>query len=602
MNAVTGIDDHSSHAHYFFRRVVDALLREDVHECVSQAQVMIGDDAAFAHRFVSELMDGQWLVLRHLGNGRLWVPVQRCHFMQDWRLRDAPLIWEHDDGVDRLQRLDDVLARFKWGMPPDDAHRLTEFSAECRTAMEHREKCNQALQRYTRTWRKAGDPSVLDRFDWATRMLHYEQLAAFQDHPFYPTARAKLGFSGMDLEHYAPEFQPAFRLRWLAVPRQLYSGDIAPGPWWPTFARVGLDPALGASHALLPVHPFMWDRLHDYLDNTGLNDHLVRAPLPYLEVRPTLSVRTVVPTVAPRWHIKLPLPIRTLGARNVRTIKPSTIHDGQLIQGMLADIAAGEPAIRNRLLLTDEGLGAHVAQEACLGFIVRRYPNALDDAHLVPVAALHAPTPDGRLVVERLAEKFFGADVLALLDAYLDLTLRVHLLLWIRYGIALESNQQNSVIVFSEHEPRLRLLLKDNDAGRVHGGMLAAHGPLWRARLDSLQDRRIVVNDALPLAQMFSTITLQLNLAVLVEALAAAGYGHRDDLYAQVREKLMSALGELDRRGASTAFARRILLADEHLYIKYLLRAATLESKDRTGAADVNKFYGKTAPNFLRKP
>lgn len=44
------------------------------------------------------------------------------------------------------------------------------------------------------------------------------------------------------------------------------------------------------------------------------------------------------------------------------------------------------------------------------------------------------------------------------------------------------------------------------------------------------------------------------------------------------------------------------LLEDDYLYVKYLLRAGSLESKTDTGATDINKFYGKSAPNFLRRP
>jgi hypothetical protein len=43
-----------------------------------------------------------------------------------------------------------------------------------------------------------------------------------------------------------------------------------------------------------------------------------------------------------------------------------------------------------------------------------------------------------------------------------------------------------------------------------------------------------------------------------------------------------------------------VLLENARLPLKYLLRAASLESKASTGAADINKFYGETAPNFLR--
>ena len=604
MNAVVAVADRDQHTDYIFRRVVDALLREDVRGCVGRAQVVTEKDAPFASRFPAAFMDGDWLVTAHLGDGRLWFPVQRCRFMQEWHMRTAPLIWEHARGVDCIQSLDDLLARFQWALPTESARRFLDFAAECQVAIDQREKCDQARRHFMQRWRQTATraDAALDGFDWSTRMLHYERLAAFQDHPFYPTARAKLGFSGTDLERYAPEFQPTFRLRWVAVPQEFYCGDRAPAAWWPDFARVGLDPALRDSHALVPVHPFMWERLDDYLGSGGLRHHILRAPSPHLEVTPTLSVRTLVPGVAPHWHVKLPIPIRTLGARNIRTIKPGTIHDGQLMQEILADIAAREPRIGNRLLLTDERIGAHVAHQACLGFILRRYPEGLEDSHLVPVAALHARTPDDRLVIESLAVRFFAGDMLGFFETYLDVTLTLHLLLWVRYGIALESNQQNSVIALSDREPRMRLLLKDNDAGRIWGGKFADRCPDWKVRVDRLHDRRILVEDAQPLAQMFSTITLQLNVAVLVEALADAGYGPRQALYGDVRRKLESVLDDLDGQGEDTALARRVLLRDEHLYIKYLLRAATLEGKDHTGATDVNKFYGKSAPNFLRQP
>ena len=60
------------------------------------------------------------------------------------------------------------------------------------------------------------------------------------------------------------------------------------------------------------------------------------------------------------------------------------------------------------------------------------------------------------------------------------------------------------------------------------------------------------------------------------------------------RKKPPPHLADLDPAG------RKALLEDRQLYTKYLLRAGSLESKSRTGAADINKFYGKLATNFLR--
>lgn len=575
-------------------RVLDALLREDVRGCVSQAALHTdGPASASGHA-------GPWLAVPHLGDGALWMPVQAASFMQDWRSAGWPILHGADGVWRALDSIEGVLAVFASGVAGDGAALFGAFADECRLAVEHRVLADAERGRWF-----AQSPARPD--GWAASLLHYDRLASFHDHPLYPTARAKLGFDADALAAYGPEHQRPFALRWLALPRALVHGSGHPPPAapWPTFADVGLDPALATGHALLPVHPFVWDgELQAMLDGAGLAHSVIRAPRAFLTVLPTLSVRTVVLRDAPEWHVKVPLTIRTLGARNIRTIKPSTIADGHSVQTLLADIVAGEPALAGRVLLTDERHGAHADGRNFLGYILRHYPSeTLLGADVVPVAALAAPSPDGDLVAQQLARRWFGGDLPALFGAYLDLTLELHLTLWLRYGVALESNQQNSVLVFDrEHgQPRLRLLLKDNDAARIHVAWLAERRPDLARHAASLRDARIVVDDALPLAQMFTTITLQLNIAAPVECLAPALGLPPAALYRQVRDRVEAQLARLACDGEDTALARRVLLDDERLYLKRLLVAATLAGKSETGAADVNKFYGHGAPNFLRQ-
>ncbi|PPD25807.1 MAG: hypothetical protein CTY21_14055 [Methylomonas sp.] len=252
------------------------------------------------------------------------------------------------------------------------------------------------------------------------------------------------------------------------------------------------------------------------------------------------------------------------------------------------------------MLLTDESIGAHINHLPELGYILRRYPAGLEQATVVPVAGLLAAAPQGLSVAEELAQRFFAGRLEDFLDAYLETTLRIHLVLWLRYGIALESNQQNTMLALGTGTPALRLLLKDNDAPRIHRAHFAARWPSLAMFVDGLQDRRIVVDDELPLAQMFTTITLQLNIAVLIEGLAGLDHLSRNQLYGCVRGKIEALLTELAGQGEDTALARRILLEDDRQYVKYLLTAASLKPKSATGATDVNKFYGKSGPNFLK--
>lgn len=586
-----------SDASYICVRVIDTLLREDVRACASRSELHGADavPAATAHGFDA---CQQWLRVAHLGAGTLWIPVTPTRYMQEWRLTRLPLLREDAGATSPLHDIDTILAAFAGDLPAADARLFTAYGDECRAAVEHR-RVSMAERARWFAQPDSADGHALPA--WDQRMLHYDRVAGFLDHPYYPTARAKLGFAANDLAHYAPEFQPGFALNWLAVPRERHhpSGDSLP-PIWPDFADVGLDPALGRSHALLPVHPFVWQHhLDGFLAEAGLDGQVIRAPGAYLRVSPTLSVRSLSLLDAPAWHVKLPLTIRTLGARNIRTIKPSTIGDGHRIQSLLGDIVRREPDLNDQVLLTDEANGAHVDQRPFLGYILRRYPEAqLGNTTVVSVAGLMAETAGGMCVAEELAGRYHGGDLDAWFDAYLALTLKLHLTLWLRYGIALESNQQNSMLVYGDEG--LRLLLKDNDAARIDRGSLARRWPVLAARLDDLEDQRIGVAEALPLAQMFVTITLQLNIAALVEGLAQRRGTDSAAGYARVRRHVEAVLADLAAAGEDTGFARQVLLDDDRLHLKYLLTAASLVEKAQTGATDVNKFYGKRAPNYLR--
>lgn len=584
---------------YIRLRVLDALLREDVRQCVTLGEV-VGRESLPANLAWHTAQHARWLRIGHLSEECMWLPVAPAHFMQRWRSAGLPVIVQQNARVQLLENVEDILAAFAKGVSEVDAALYAAFIQECATAAEHKAIC----ERERWSWFAQMEWNV--EAPWHEQLLHFDRLGAFLDHPFYPTARAKLGFDAEALAAYGPEFQRSFALRWVAVPRQLHQPSMpAQDGWpeiWPSMTDVGLQESLAETYALVPVHPFVWaHHLEEYLQQHGLDQSVIRAPKAYLAVRPTLSVRTVVLEQLPEWHLKLPLTIRTLGAKNIRTIKPSTIHDGHAIQTLLAELVQAEPSLHGRVLLTYEACGAQVQQQPFLGYILRRYPAAsLRQSVPVPVAALLAEAPQGGVVAQQLAQHFYCGDLAALLSDYLDLTLQLHLRLWLRYGIALESNQQNSVLVLSRQAPQLRLLLKDNDAARIHPEYLERKRPELAARVAGLQDQRILVDTELPLAQMFITITLQLNIAVLVEGLAPLLGQEPQALYADVHRRIAVILETLAQEGEDVVFARQVLLESKFLYAKYLLIAATLAEKADTGATDVNKFYGLSVPNFLR--
>lgn len=306
---------------YLRQRVLDALLREDVRGCVSQATLAGAEQLAGYPGAWGRPAGAQWLRLPHIQGGVLWIPVQPAHFMQQWRSTAAPLLWQEGMRYTELLTLDHILECFGRGLAGEGQAMYGAFAAECRLALEHRRIADAERERWFGQLRAPG-PSGRDApgpghggtNGWHAALLHYDRLASFHDHPLYPTARARQGFDRAALEAYGPESQQAFQLRWVALPRGMVSssGDAGPAPvlppLWPVFADVGLAPELDASHVLLPVHPYAWGgQLDAALAASGLAAHAIAAPLPWLTVASTLSVRTVALLEAPGWHIKLPL-------------------------------------------------------------------------------------------------------------------------------------------------------------------------------------------------------------------------------------------------------------------------------------------------------
>ncbi|KAB7772283.1 IucA/IucC family siderophore biosynthesis protein [Xanthomonas maliensis] len=571
---------------YIAIRIIDACLREDLRGIVSRGRAAVPDSEVLAQWPQPHPHDGWWRI-DHVPGGTVWLPVRWQGCLQPLSACDDRWLVQHADRIEREQGTAAWLQRMATGLDTDtqQLHRAYADEADC--AAVHRALAREAFA--------AQSPALMQALthpDAAERAYRCDQLASYRDHPFYPTARAKAGLEAEAVRRYAPEFAPSFALQWLAIPRQHASltSPIEPS-LWPDFTRLGLPASLADSHIAWPVHPLVWARLQQ--PEFALPDGSWQAPRSYLEVRPTLSVRTVVPLQHPQLHLKLPIPMRTLGALNLRLIKPSTLYDGHWLERVLRLIDAQDPALRGRCLHADEAHGGHVAQARHLAYLLRRYP-PLDGLTLVPVAALCAPMPDGRPLALHLADRVTGGDLLAWWGDYCALLLGVHLRLWLRYGIALEANQQNSVLVYADGQPP-RLLMKDNDAARVHLPQLRAQVPAVEA-LGPLHDARIAVDEQQALARMFCTIILQLDLQAVLEGLADWQPALRGPLQAQLQAQLATAIQALEAEGVDTTPARTVLSAPR-LPVKYLLSAGSLLSKAQTGAADINKFYGDSAPN-----
>lgn len=544
-------------------RVLGALLREDV--------VGLRSRSTLVHR-----PDGDWLRLPTTEDALL-LPVTEDGYQCEHRAR-LPLLVRESDNTELIS-YEAVLGALRELAEPVDRDGFDAFAEECRQTLD-------TLRLHAQT-RDEVDQRLVDRYgDDPARWtgLAYDTLAARLDHPVYPTARGRSGLSEEQLRAYAPEFHPRFALRWLAVPRETVTLTGPLPQLWPSPARLGL-PEVEQTHVALPVHPLtVGAPLDEALRTTGLTGRALLVEQAHLEVVPTLSMRTVAVAADPSLHLKLPLSTATLGLRNKRSIKPGTLVDGAAGQRLVEAVIAREPRFRDTILHADETTYAHAGHEL-LAVLCRRFPAGLEHSVTVPLAALLAEAPGGRLVLDHLADRFYGGDPLALLDACLSLLFDWQTTLF-GYGIALESHQQNISLVLGPGS--LRLLFKDNDGPRINASRLAAvlPGP-W-----GFDDRRTFTAGDGPVADVFATITVHLCAGAYAFGLAK----HREALLTLVRERLTEAVDRLG--GEAGAVLRAHVLDAPRLPVKAMVTAGTLLSKERSGAADVNKHY-TSGPNYL---
>ncbi|MEU8422252.1 IucA/IucC family protein [Micromonospora sp. NPDC048835] len=531
-----------------FTRVLDALLRED------HLGLLSGGRADGPH----------WWQAPHPA-GLLRIPVRADGFQQT--LRSAAPMVLLVTAVGEPQRTETVDGLLTLLAPPDDAEAEAgwrDFGVECRADLRARRLAATTRSRVLtevaaeRAHTAGGLPAAL--LD--------DVLAAHHGHPVYPTDRCRHGLRDDDLLRYAPEHAPRFALRWYAARSEdvRLTGDLP--SWWPRAPRPG--------HLLLPAHPV-----------TVARDALPVVDLPVTPVRPTLSMRTVALDHDPYLHLKLPLPTASLGARNRRTLQPGSLADGAAVAALLDRIATAEPGFAGRIRHADESTWAHVDGDERRGFLLRRFPRDLADVQVVPVAALAAADPVAGTVLERVSPQ----RPVALLESYLDLLLDWHVFLWLRHGIALEAHPQN-IHLLVRPDGTVGLLYKDNDGARLdarHGGPNGL----------TLHDKRMWAADPQELADVFITITLHLAAAAPLMTLAARGLPVPSPAEALV-PRLAAARDRWGDGPAVRTFTERVLHAAQ-LPVKAMLTAGTLLPKQRLGCTDINKYYLRTGPNYLRE-
>ncbi|ACL61696.1 IucA/IucC family protein [Methylobacterium nodulans] len=320
-------------------------------------------------------------------------------------------------------------------------------------------------------------------------------------HRYHPCFKSRIGFTPADNRAFGPEFGEPLRPVWIAAHRSLAVANAIERPGHQDEKLLGgsLDPATRAAFSaritasggklddffLMPVHPWQWERVADGAtaaeQQKGLLIPLGASPHVYTAQQ---SIRTLADRTAPDApSLKLSLSIRNTST--ARTLAPHTVLNAPIISAWLHEVAASDAYLRaSGTILLAERMGVAVtgplvwdrtgATRGALSAIWRD-PVApyLEDEEAVPFAALTHLDGETPFVAGWIAR--YGIE--AWVDRLLTVTMLpvVHVL--VARGIALESHQQNMVLLHRDGWPT-RVALKDfHDGVRFIPELLGCRRP-----------------------------------------------------------------------------------------------------------------------------
>lgn len=225
---------------YIGQRIIDACLRENVCELMSKGEIVAAIPPAL-NRHWPDAMPAAWLKVSHFSQRVIYVPVIASQYMQTWRaVSDTWLshkLTNKNDTPLYQQGYQAWLTELAADLPPESNALFLDYIAEADCAVSHRALCRQAFN----ARKEALSVPLSTIKDWHKSMLFSDQVASYLDHPYYPTARAKVGFDSQAMTLFAPEFAAQFELYWLAISKELVTLTSLVPECWPSMTEVGLD-------------------------------------------------------------------------------------------------------------------------------------------------------------------------------------------------------------------------------------------------------------------------------------------------------------------------------------------------------------------------
>lgn len=400
------------------------------------------------------------------------------------------------------------------------------------------------------------------------KQLEFFEFWASSGHPYHPCHKTKLGFTKKDYCKYSPEFKNDVSLLTGAVAKNLVSiagfqtvsdyqnwfSKEFPKEWRDWKNQLKSKNVLITDFCPIFIHPWQYKKTYKNLFQTYIDkEELFVFPNIKIIVKPSLSFRTVIATNSEKTpHIKLPVAVYATSA--MRTVTPSSVHNGPVFCSALEQIFAKENSFDNILKVSNEICGVYLnnvpAQIAKnFGVIFRKNPNCLLQENDIPVvvAALFEKSPLSNipLFIEMIHASRGTAlqDAVKYFDEYTALVLRSYFDIFLLYGCALEGHQQNTIAVFNKQLPKY-MIVRDFGGIRIHMPTLNERGIYF----DAHQESSIIYDNPADVTATFLHTVLQYHLGELISLLSEFYHVEEKVFWKIVRKNLEERFLKLKSR------------------------------------------------------
>ncbi|HHF7348393.1 TPA: IucA/IucC family protein [Legionella feeleii] len=375
-------------------------------------------------------------------------------------------------------------------------------------------------------------------------------------HPSQPHFRAKIGFSRREVLQYSPEFNAQISLHWCALRKQQaqlttnqinYSEFMAnqfPKEYKLWQEKLRFKQVDITEYYPMPMHPWQW---RNQIQNTfsSLIDKKALILIPHHQlVKPSMSFRSTMPLRNNACHMEFASTAHTDPA-----LLSTSTTDSFSFSVWLSQLLHQNQHYQQSLFLAEELAGLNIqenpistTQDKQFVLTLRKNPGSFlqPGQKMVPLAALFTQSPLSNLPLLIEIINSSGLNPLDYFRLYCRQVLTGQLHLLLHYGVAIDSHQQNTLVIFADNKPEA-LVVREQAKGLV-----CIHPCYQHVVKPVFHTGSVITSDNLAiLCQQFIEGNLQNNLAYWLSLLNRYFSLKAETLWRVVYNELQTALKKL---------------------------------------------------------